>query len=137
MTNVWALFVNPTFIWGYAHVILASLITGCLVMLAVWAGYLRKGEHVDSIHRTAKLALMALIPVIVIQVSVGNQLGQIETQYQPMKIAAAEANWNSCKPCSFSALQVGGTARSTKTRPRSSRSRTCCRCWRRAPGAVR
>jgi cytochrome bd ubiquinol oxidase subunit I len=38
MTNVWALFVNPTFIWGYAHVILASLITGCLVMLAVLGG---------------------------------------------------------------------------------------------------
>src|SRR6476646_10064034 len=27
LSNVWALFVNPTFLWGYAHVILASLVT--------------------------------------------------------------------------------------------------------------
>jgi cytochrome d ubiquinol oxidase subunit I len=32
----------------------------------------------------------------------------IETKYQPMKIAAAEAQWTSCQPCSFSLIQVGG-----------------------------
>ncbi len=108
LNNIWALFVNPTFVWGYAHVILASFVTGCLVMLAVSAWYLRKQRHVESFHRTAKVALIVLIPTIVIQLSVGNQLGVIENHYQPMKIAAAEAQWNSCKPCSFSALQFGG-----------------------------
>ncbi|MGB0092753.1 MAG: cytochrome ubiquinol oxidase subunit I [Solirubrobacteraceae bacterium] len=108
LSNVWALFVNPTFVWGYAHVILASLVTGCLVMLAVSAWYLRKQRHVESFQRTAKVALIVLIPVIVIQLSVGNQLGLIENRYQPMKIAAAEAQWSSCKPCSFSAFQIGG-----------------------------
>jgi cytochrome d ubiquinol oxidase subunit I len=108
LNNVWALFVNPTFVWGYAHVIMASLITGSLVMLAISAWYLRKGEHVESFLRPAKVALIVLIPVIVIQISVGNQLGIVETHYQPMKIAAAEAQWNSCKPCSFSAFQIGG-----------------------------
>ena len=103
LTNMWALLVNPTFVWGYAHVLLASLVTGCLVMLAVSAWYLRKREHVELFHRTAKVALIVLIPTIVIQLSVGNQLGVIETNYQPMKIAAAEAQWNNCKPCSFSA----------------------------------
>jgi cytochrome bd-type quinol oxidase subunit 1 len=110
LSNVWALFVNPTFVWGYAHVILASLITGALVMLAVSAWYLRKERYVESFHRTAKIALIALIPAIVIQLSVGNQLGVIEGHYQPMKIAAAEAQWTSCKPCSFSIVQIGGGA---------------------------
>ena len=45
---------------------------------------------------------------MVIQLSVGNQLGVIENKYQPMKIAAAEAQWTNCKPCSFSAFQIGG-----------------------------
>jgi len=110
LDNVWALFVNPTFVWGYAHVVLASLITGALVMLAVSAWYLRKGAHVESFRRTAKVALLVLIPAIVIQMSVGNQLGVIENNYQPMKIAAAEAQWTSCRPCSFSAFQIGGGA---------------------------
>ncbi len=110
LTNVWALFVNPTFVWGYAHVILASLVTGSLVMLAVSAWYLRRERHVEAFHRTAKTALIVLIPTIVIQMSVGNQLGLIETRYQPMKIAAAEAQWTSCQPCSFSLFQIGGGA---------------------------
>jgi cytochrome bd ubiquinol oxidase subunit I len=114
LNNVWALFVNPTFLWGYAHVILASLITGSLVMLAVSAWYLRKQSHVESFHRSAKVALCVLIPAIVIQMSVGNQLGVVETNYQPMKIAAAEAQWDTCQPCSFSAAQVGGFSQSNQ-----------------------
>ena len=110
LTNIWALFVNPTFVWGYAHVVLASLVTGCLVMLAISAWYLRKQEHVESFYRTAKVAIIVLIPAIAIQLSVGNQLGEIEARYQPMKIAAAEAQWNNCKPCSFSLAQIGGGA---------------------------
>jgi cytochrome d ubiquinol oxidase subunit I len=115
LSNVWALFVNPTFLWGYAHVVLASLVTGCLVMLAVSAWYIGKQRHVESFHRTAKVALIVLIPAIVIQLSVGNKLGEIEGQYQPMKIAAAEALWNSCQPCSFSAAQVGGFSQSDQS----------------------
>jgi cytochrome d ubiquinol oxidase subunit I len=42
-------------------------------------------------------------------------LGVIETHYQPMKIAASEAQWNSCKPCSFSALQFGGFSQSNES----------------------
>ena len=41
LNNVWALFTNPTFLWGYVHVILASLVTGSLVMLAISAWHLR------------------------------------------------------------------------------------------------
>ena len=115
LNNIWAVFINPTFLWGYAHVILASLITGALVMLAVSAWYLRKERHVDSFLRTARVALVVLIPAIVIQMSVGNKLGQVETTYQPMKIAAAEAQWNSCKPCSFSAAQFGGFSSSNES----------------------
>ena len=62
--------------------ILASLVTGCLVMLAVSAWYLRKQaeRHVESFYRTAKVALIVLIPAIVIQMSVGNKLGEVEGQ---------------------------------------------------------
>ena len=48
LTNIGALFTNPTFLWGYVHVILASFVTGSLVMLAVSAWYLRKGREVQA-----------------------------------------------------------------------------------------
>jgi cytochrome bd ubiquinol oxidase subunit I len=39
---------------------------------------------------------------------VGDMLGVVEGSYQPMKIAAAEAQWTTCQPCSFSLFQIGG-----------------------------
>ena len=108
LNNVGELFTNPTFLWGYVHVILASLVTGSLVMLAVSAWYLRKRREVEAFYRTARLSVIVLLPAILLQMFVGNKLGEIENTYQPAKIAAAEAQWNNCQPCSFSAFQVGG-----------------------------
>ncbi len=108
LNNVWALFTNPTFLWGYVHVILASLVTGSLVMLAISAWYLRKQHEVESFHQTARLSVLVLLPAILLQMFVGNKLGEIENTYQPAKIAAAEAQWENCQPCSFSAFQIGG-----------------------------
>jgi cytochrome d ubiquinol oxidase subunit I len=108
LNNIGAVFTNPTFLWGYVHVILASLVTGSLVMLAVAAWYLRKGKEVSAFHRAAGLSVVVLLPAILLQMFVGNKLGEIEATYQPVKIAAAEAQWETCQPCSFSAFQVGG-----------------------------
>jgi cytochrome d ubiquinol oxidase subunit I len=108
LNNIWALFTNPTFLWGYVHVILASLVTGALVMLAVSAWHLRKKREVEAFGHAARISVLVLLPVILIQMFVGNKLGEIETKYQPVKIAAAEAQWENCQPCSFSAFQVGG-----------------------------
>jgi cytochrome bd ubiquinol oxidase subunit I len=108
LNNVWALFTNPTFLWGYVHVILASLVTGSLVMLAISAWHLRKQHKVEAFHHTARLSVLVLLPAILLQMFVGNKLGEIENTYQPAKIAAAEAQWSNCQPCSFSVFQVGG-----------------------------
>jgi cytochrome d ubiquinol oxidase subunit I len=108
LNDIWALFTNPTFLWGYVHVILASLVTGSLVMLAVAAWYLRKGREAAVFHLAAKLAVVVVLPAILLQMFVGNKLGEIENTYQPVKIAAAEAQWENCQPCSFSAFQIGG-----------------------------
>ncbi len=108
LNNVWALFTNPTFLWGYVHVILASLVTGALVMLAISAWYLRKGRETQAFHHTARLGVLVLLPAILLQMFVGNKLGEIEAKYQPAKIAASEAQWESCQPCSFSVFQIGG-----------------------------
>jgi cytochrome d ubiquinol oxidase subunit I len=58
--------------------------------------------------RSARLALVVLVPVILLTMLVGDELGVIEAKYQPMKIAAAEAQWTTCQPCSFSLFQIGG-----------------------------
>jgi cytochrome d ubiquinol oxidase subunit I len=108
LNDIGALFTNPTFLWGYVHVILAALITGSLVMLAVSAFYLRREQEVEAFGHAARLSIVVLLPTILLTMFVGSELGVVETKYQPMKIAAAEAQWETCQPCSFSLFQIGG-----------------------------
>jgi cytochrome bd ubiquinol oxidase subunit I len=108
LNDIWALFTNPVFVWGYAKVLLASLTTGAAVMLAVSAWQLRHGGAREVFTRSARLALVVLVPAILFTMLVGDELGVIEARYQPMKIAAAEAQWTTCQPCSFSLIQIGG-----------------------------
>ncbi len=113
LSSIWDLFTNPVFIWGYIHVILAALVTGAVVMLAVSAWQLRRGN--GTFKTSALLSLAVLLPASMLQLAVGSQLGVIETTYQPMKIAAAEAQWETCQPCSFSLFQIGGFDSSDET----------------------
>jgi cytochrome d ubiquinol oxidase subunit I len=109
LTNIGEVFTNPVFLWSYPHVILASLVTGCMVMLAVSAWHLRRKNSVAAFRRTAIISLAVLAPAVLLNIFIGSELGVIEGRYQPMKIAAAEALWNTCPSrCSFSAFQVGG-----------------------------
>jgi cytochrome d ubiquinol oxidase subunit I len=109
LNNIGALFTNPVFLWGYAHVVLASLITGSMLMLSVSAWHLRRGREVDAFRRTATAATVVLLPASVLILFVGSELGVMEGRYQPMKIAAAEAQWNTCDTrCPFSLFQIGG-----------------------------
>src|SRR5579859_6438148 len=91
LNDIWALFTNPVFVWGYAKVLFAALVTGAAVMLAVSAWQLRHGGNQEVFTRSARLGLAVM-----------------EARYQPMKIAAAEGQWTTCQPCSFSLFQIGG-----------------------------
>jgi cytochrome bd-type quinol oxidase subunit 1 len=108
LNDIWAVLTNPVFLWGYTHVLLASLVTGTLIMLAVSAWQLRRGRSPDTFARSARMSLAVLVPAIILAMFVGSELGVIEARYQPMKIAAAEAQWTTCQPCSFSLFQIGG-----------------------------
>jgi len=108
LNNIWAVLTNPVFLWGYTHVLLASAVTGSAVMLAVSAWQLRHRARAELFGRSARLALIVLVPALIFGMFVGSELGVVEAKYQPMKIAAAEAQWTTCQPCSFSLFQIGG-----------------------------
>jgi cytochrome d ubiquinol oxidase subunit I len=108
LNDVWKLFTNPVFLRGYLHVLLASVVTGAVVMLAVSAWQLRKGRSPLAFHASARLSLLVLVPTLLVAMLVGSELGVTEGKYQPMKIAGAEAQWTTCQPCAFSVFQVGG-----------------------------
>lgn len=108
LSSIGDVFGNPVFLPAYIHVITAALLYASTVMLAVSVWHLRRGNEIALFHRSAKLAVWLLLVTSVLQIQVGGILGQVLTKVQPMKVAAMEAQWETCQPCSFSVIQIGG-----------------------------
>jgi cytochrome bd ubiquinol oxidase subunit I len=108
LTSVWALLSNGFALRAYLHTILAGLIFGSIVMLGICCWHFLRGRDVDLFRKAAKLALVVAVPVTLLQLFVGNRFGEAVTSAQSMKIAASEAQWNTCQPCGFSLFQIGG-----------------------------
>jgi cytochrome d ubiquinol oxidase subunit I len=66
------------FVWGYAKVLFAALVTGAAVMLAVSAWQLRHRGDQAVFTRSARLALVILVPAILFTMLIGDELGVIE-----------------------------------------------------------
>jgi cytochrome d ubiquinol oxidase subunit I len=108
LTDVWALLSNEFALRAYLHVLLVGLTTGSIVMLGISCWHLLRGRNVDLFRRAAALALIVAVPATLINLTVGNRFGEAVTSAQSMKIASAEALWNTAQPAGFSAFQIGG-----------------------------
>jgi cytochrome d ubiquinol oxidase subunit I len=115
LTSVWALLSNGFALRAYLHTILAGLIFGSIVVLGVCCWHFLRGSRVDLFRRAAKVALIVAVPVTLLQLVVGNRFGEAVTSAQSMKIAASEAQWNTCEPCGFSLFQIGGFTEDDET----------------------
>jgi cytochrome bd ubiquinol oxidase subunit I len=108
LTDVWALLSNEFALRAYVHVLLVGLTTGSIVVLGISCWHLLRGRNVEVFRRAAALALIVAVPVTLLNLTVGNRFGLAVTQAQSMKIASAEALWNTEQPAGFSMFQIGG-----------------------------
>ncbi len=102
LTSIWRVLTNSTQLVTFPHTVLAATLTAAALLLSVSAFHLRRGS-VDPVHR--KVAAMSLGVVLVSAVgvsAVGHLQGQIMTRQQPMKMAAAEALWDTRASAPFS-----------------------------------
>jgi cytochrome d ubiquinol oxidase subunit I len=115
LTSVWALMTNSFALRAYLHTMLAGLIFGSIVMLGICCWHFLRRKEVDLFRKAAKLALIVAVPVTLLQLVVGNRFGEAVTSAQGMKIAASEAQWDTCQPCGFSLFQIGGFTKDDPT----------------------
>ena len=115
LTSIWELLSNRFGVWAFIHVILVGVTTAAVVVLGVSCWHFLRGRNVEVFRHAAKLALIVLVPVSVVNLGVGSHLGVVITDYQPMKIAATEAQWETCQPCAFSLFQIGGFSKDDQT----------------------
>ncbi len=115
LTSIGQLLSNRFALWAFTHVIFVGLTTASTVVFGVACWHFARGRNIELFRKAAKLSLIVLVPISAINLGVGSYLGIVMTDDQPMKIAATEAQWDTCQPCAFSLFQIGGFTESDQT----------------------
>jgi cytochrome bd ubiquinol oxidase subunit I len=97
------------FTWfAVGHALLAGVMTAGFLVLGVSIWQMRRGRDAPIFRAAAKLAIIIVVPVSAVNLMVGSEFGVEITNVQPMKIAAAEALWDTEQPAGFTLFQIGG-----------------------------
>jgi cytochrome d ubiquinol oxidase subunit I len=107
MTNFWAVLSNPTFISAYGHVLFSAFLTGSTFMLAVAAYHLRRNSEREAFLKVARIAIVVTVLSSLGSMFLGDSQAKLMEKEQPMKMAAAEALYNTASGASFSLLTIG------------------------------
>jgi cytochrome d ubiquinol oxidase subunit I len=85
---------SPSFHYRLAHVVDAVYITTGFVVVGVAASYLRQGRFVLEARTMLSMTLWLLTVLVPLQFLLGDAHGLNTLEYQPAKLAAIEAIWN-------------------------------------------
>lgn len=107
MVNFLALVLNPNLFVQFPHVILSGFVTASFFVLGISAYHLLKKSNVEVFKRSFQIGAVTASITIVMLILNGHSQAQHMAQKQPMKLAAAEALWETEKPASFSLLTIG------------------------------
>lgn len=98
MTDFIALITNPHVFYQFPHTVLSGFVTAAFFVMGVSAYHLLKKNHPDFFKRSFHISVIfGLISVIGV-LGVGHLQAQHLVQAQPMKMAAAEAHWETENP---------------------------------------
>ncbi|SDP15888.1 cytochrome d ubiquinol oxidase subunit I [Nakamurella panacisegetis] len=107
MTDIGAVLFQKLQLYTFGHVILACVLTGAVLITAVSAWFLMRRRNEDVFRPSLRLGLVGmLIGAIAVLIS-GDLQAKVMTDVQPMKMAAAEALYQTSQPASFSLITVG------------------------------
>ena len=115
LTSIWDLLTNRLALWAYGHVLMVGITTASAVIFGVACWHIVRGRNQDLFRKAAKLALIVGVPISALNLWWGSHLGIVITDYQPMKIAATEALWDTEQPAAFSIFQIGGFTKEDQT----------------------
>jgi len=107
MTDFFALILNPNIWVQFPHTVLAGFTTAAFFVMGISAYHLLKKKDIELFRHSFQIAAIVGTISIVLVVLNGHSQAQHMVETQPMKMAAAEALWETENPASFSVLTIG------------------------------
>jgi cytochrome d ubiquinol oxidase subunit I len=104
MTDIMALLTNPYVAHQYPHTVLAGLVTAAFFVTGISAYHLLRNSHVEVFRKSIQIGLMVGVVAVFLTALTGHTQGQYLVQQQPMKMAAAEAHWETANPAPFNLI---------------------------------
>ncbi len=109
LTDVWAVLTNKVVLVTFPHTITSAFLTGGAMVLGVslWQLVRHPARDAASFRSAAKAgAILVVIAALGVAIT-GDRQAKVMTQVQPMKMAAAEALYNTKSSAGFSIFTVG------------------------------
>jgi cytochrome d ubiquinol oxidase subunit I len=107
LTDIGAVLTNVVALNQFPHTITASIMFAGAVIASVSAYHLKRRQSVAAMQTSLKLGLWSVLIGGAGTVVSGDGLGLAMVQTQPMKMAAAEALYNTASPAAFSLFTLG------------------------------
>lgn len=91
LNSIGSVLFQSTALYAFAHTILAAMITGAAVMIGISAWHLLRNNENPVFRSSMRLAVPILALCAVVNIGVGHFFGDLMVEQQPMKMAAADA----------------------------------------------
>lgn len=106
MNDFGALITNPNVWVQFPHTVFGGYVTGALFVLGISAFHIYRKYQVEFFSKSFQIASIFGIISILMVILIGHNQGQHMVKTQPMKMAAAEALWETENPASFSIFSI-------------------------------
>lgn len=104
MAHFGDLLTNP-YVWNqFPHVLLGGFTTGAFFVIGISAYHLLRKNNPDFFRKSFKMSIIFGLASVLLAAGVGHKYGQFLIKTQPMKMAAAEALWETADPAPFALL---------------------------------
>ena len=108
MDNFFALLANGHVWVQWPHVFFSAVATAGFFVAGISAWHLaRKSDQIEVFKRSFRIGILYATIGIVLSMLIGHSQAQYMTRIQPMKMAAAEALWETEDPAAMSLFTIG------------------------------
>jgi cytochrome bd ubiquinol oxidase subunit I len=84
---------TPSFPYRFLHMVTAAYIAGAFVVIGVCGFYLWQRRHLDFARAGLSIAMWIALVLVPLQGVIGDFHGRNTLEYQPVKVAAMEGDW--------------------------------------------